>query len=177
MDSLQAVCRGDFEASEDTRDIKNPVFSAVTIDQADRSYDTQAASPAVTTDERVRFLGTYKRTTFDATDNSILFLGGANTLFYPQSGATIGAQRAYFKIGDAALARQLTAFNIDFGDEATGIKEFDGPTSSPSPARPEGTLDPSRRGGGLYRLDGTRVSGKPSARGLYINNGKKVVVK
>ena len=72
--------------------------------------------------------------------------------------------------------RQLTAFNIDFGDK-TGIEEIDGPTSSPSPARPEGTLDPSRREGGLYRLDGTRVSGKPSARGLYINNGKKVVVK
>ena len=54
-------------------------------------------------------------------------MGGENTLYYPTSGAGIGAQRAYFKIGsDAALARRLTSFNIDFGgdDETTGIIEL-----------------------------------------------------
>ena len=53
-------------------------------------------------------------------------MGGENKLYYPESGASIGAQRAYFKIGEdgTALARQLTSFNIDFGeDEATGIIE------------------------------------------------------
>ena len=28
-----------------------------------------------------------------------------------------------------------------------------------------------------YTLDGVRLSGKPSKKGLYINNGKKVIVK
>ncbi len=28
-----------------------------------------------------------------------------------------------------------------------------------------------------YSLDGVRLSGKPTQRGLYINNGKKVVIK
>ena len=38
----------------------------------------------------------------------------------------IGAQRAYFKIGDdASNARMLTAFNFNFGDEQTGIKSID----------------------------------------------------
>ena len=66
----------------------------------------------------------YKSTAFGATDQSILFLGAENKLYYPQSGASIGAQRAYFKIGDgAALARQLTAFNLNFGDgNTTGIE-------------------------------------------------------
>ena len=28
-----------------------------------------------------------------------------------------------------------------------------------------------------YTLDGVRLSGKPTKKGLYINNGKKVVIK
>ena len=28
-----------------------------------------------------------------------------------------------------------------------------------------------------YTLDGARLSGKPSAKGIYINNGRKVVIK
>ena len=30
---------------------------------------------------------------------------------------------------------------------------------------------------GWYTLDGVRLSGKPSKPGLYINNGKKIVIK
>ena len=102
----------------------NLVFNGVTIDATDRSYDTDKTSPAVNTDQRVRFIGTYKSTTFDAEDRSILLVGG-NNLYWPQIGAGIGAQRAYFKIGDgAALARQLTAFRINFGDgETTSLRE------------------------------------------------------
>ena len=147
--------------------IVSPVFSGVTIDSDMHPYDT--AEESVTTDERVRFLGTYKSTTFDAEDKSILLMGGENTLYYPTAGAGIGAQRAYFKIGDdgALLARRLTAFNIDFGDdEATGIISL--------------TPDPSPKGEGSdywYTLDGRRLNGKPSRAGVYINNGIKVVIK
>ena len=28
-----------------------------------------------------------------------------------------------------------------------------------------------------YTLDGVRLSGKPTKKGMYINNGKKVIVK
>ena len=147
----------------------SPVFSGVTIDaDADGSYDTETASPAVTTDERVRFLGTYKSTAFDAEDKSILLMGGANTLYYPTAGAGIGAQRAYFKIGDdgALLARRLTAFNIDFGDdEATGIISLS--TDSKD----------SKDNAAWYSLDGRKLQGKPSRAGVYINNGIKIVIK
>ena len=30
---------------------------------------------------------------------------------------------------------------------------------------------------GWYTLSGTRLNGKPSAKGLYIHNGRKIVVK
>ena len=142
----------------------SPVFSGVTIDaDADGNYDN-----GVSGDERVRFLGTYKSTAFDAEDKSILLMGGENTLYYPTAGAGIGAQRAYFKIGSdgALLARRLTAFNIDFGDdEATGIISLS--TDSKD----------SKDNAAWYSLDGRKLQGKPSRAGVYINNGIKIVIK
>ena len=140
----------------------SPVFSGVTIDKTDRSYDN-----GISGDERVRFIGTYKSTAFDAEDKSILLMGGANTLYYPTAGAGIGAQRAYFKIGSdgALLARRLTAFNIEFGDdETTGIISTTNDTNDTN-------------SDAWYSLDGRRLQGQPTAKGLYIVNGKKVVIK
>jgi hypothetical protein len=137
------------------------VFSGVTIDKTDRSYDN-----GISGDNRVRFVGTYKSTVFDSEDKSILLLGGKNKLYYPTTGAGIGAQRAYFKIGeDGAAAPRLTGFSIDFGDdEATGIistTNYTNDTNSDA----------------WFTLDGRKLSGKPTAKGLYIVNGKKVIVK
>ena len=76
---------------------------------------------------------------------------------------TIGAFRAYFKIGDGeALARQLTAFNFGFGDETTDIENF---AKSQEPTA----------NGPYYNLAGQRVA-QPT-KGLCIVNGKKVVIK
>ena len=141
--------------------IVNSVFNGVTIDATEHNYDNAAEG-----DARVRFLGTYKSTTFTAADNSILLLGGENKLYYPAAGAGIGAQRAYFKIGeDGAAAPRLTGFSIDFGDdEATGIistTNYTNDTNSDA----------------WFTLDGRKLSGKPTAKGLYIVNGKKVIVK
>lgn len=141
-------------------DIVSPVFRGVTFDATDRSYNNDADG-----DLRVRFVGTYKVNEFDSEDKSILLMGGANNLYYPTTGAGIAAQRAYFKIGSDELpARQLTAFNIDFGDTVTGI-------------RPLSTDERTAAGGGWYTIDGRTLSGKPTQRGVYINNGKKVIIK
>ena len=89
------------------------------------------------------------------------------TLYYPTAGAGIGAQRAYFKIGSdgALLARRLTAFNIDFGDdEATGIISTTNDTNDTN-------------SDAWFTLDGRRLSAKPSRAGVYINKGIKVVIK
>ena len=113
----------------------------------------------------MRFVGTYKVNEFDSEDKSILLMGGANNLYYPTTGAGIAAQRAYFKIGSDELpARQLTAFNIDFGDTVTGIRSLS-------------TDERTAAGGGWYTIDGRTLSGKPTQRGVYINNGKKVIIK
>jgi hypothetical protein len=166
---------------------QDPVFQDVTLSTDTHDYDTQPLTtpgsatydPDFTTDARVRFIGTYDQKTIDTEDKSILFLGAGNKLYYPDgtgSGVTIGAFRAYFKIGDGeALARQLTAFNIDFGDE-TGIGHTE-------------ITEITEKAGAWYTLDGVRLDGKPTKRsaegrllptgrkkGLYIHGGKKVVV-
>ena len=67
----------------------------------------------------------------------------------------------------------LTAFNLDFGDssESTGIREIDtDPAPSPSPTG-------VGRSAAWYSLDGRKLSGKPTKSGVYIHNGKKVVIK
>ena len=153
--------KADDYVDDNEHNIVSPVFSGVTIDKTDRSYDN-----GISGDNRVRFLGTYKSTTFDAEDKSILLLGGENKLYYPAAGAGIGSCRAYFKIGDGAqLARSLTSFSIDFGegDNATGIINVSAETRN--------------NADGWYSLDGRKLSGKPTAKGLYIVNGKKVIVK
>ena len=164
VDALVAGTPYIIKWTADANNIENPVFSGVTIDATDRSYDNSASG-----DQRVRFMGTYKSTEFDAEDKSILLMGGENMLFYPTTGAGLGAQRAYFKIGGdgALLARRLTAFNIDFGDdEATGIISIE-----------NGKLKIENDADTWYSLDGRKLQGKPSRAGVYINNGKKAVVK
>ena len=139
---------------------------------ASKGYDTEGRTD-VKTDERVRFLGTYKQTKFGAEDMSILFFGASNKLYYPKSGASIEAQRAYFKLGDGdGLAHPLTAFTINFDDgETTALTLVNG----------EERMANSE----VYDLQGRRVmqsslfdSGKATLKkGLYIVNGKKVVIK
>ena len=100
-------------------DIVNPVFNYVTIDETNRSYDNGASG-----DQQVRFLGMYNSTTFTASDqNSFLLIDGNNTVYYPEVDASIGAQRAYFKIGadDPAPASQLSVFNLIFSGESAGV--------------------------------------------------------
>ena len=151
---------------DDAHNIISPVFSGVTIDATDRSYDN-----GQTGNDCVRFLGTYDAKSFTAADeNSILLMGANNTLRYAGEGASLGACRAYFKIGvdGASQTRSITSFSIDFGDgegETTGIvtvsKESEGKGASE----------------GWYTLDGRRLPAKPTRAGVYINNGNKVVVK
>ncbi|MBR6190227.1 MAG: leucine-rich repeat protein [Prevotella sp.] len=135
--------------------ITDPVFSTVTIDDTNRDVTFTGGS----------FKGTYQTIAFDKEDQSILFLGAKNTLYYPQKGATINAFRAYFDLG-GAHARQ---FVLNFGEdgEAQGIKEID---DLP-------IYDLRFEAGAWYTLDGVKLDGKPTKKGLYIHGGRKVVVK
>ena len=141
-------------------------FPGVTIDKTHRDFDSGSGNA------RVRFLGTYEPIVWETENKSILFLGTNNKLYYPQpSGGQnprINAFRAYFQLGDGTNAPQLTAINLNFDDgEQTGIRSL---SPDPSPSR-EGSA------GAWYDMQGRKLDAKPTKPGLYINNGKKIVIK
>ncbi len=139
------------------------IFTGVTLTK-DLYEDEISTDDSGTT--TVTFMGTYKKLTFDADDRTVLYLGADNTLYYPQNGASIGAQRAYFKLSGLSVGNIVnSAIVLNFGDgETTGIISID---------NGELRIDNDD----WYSLDGRKLSGKPSVRGIYINNGKKVVIK
>ena len=151
-------------------DVTNPVFSGVTV-------SSTAAGSVLSTDGYVTFQGTYDKLEYTSEDKSILFLGDENTLYWPQPSGenipTIGAFRAYFHVDLNGGANAVRSFVLNFGDssESTGIREIDtDPAPSPSPTG-------VGRNAAWYTLDGRKLSGKPTKSGVYIHNGRKVVIK
>ena len=140
-----------------TANLTDPKFTSVTINRTYNDFSSNG----------VQFLGCYSSRTFTEDNTSILFLGSENKLYWPKSGATIGACRAYFMLdGSVSAARQVTAFSLIFGDGSseTGIESL----SADSKDGKDGA-------DAWYSLDGVRLSGKPTQRGIYINNGRKVI--
>ena len=144
--------------------IENPVFEGVTI-----TTDTPADHKTTSQDEKVSFVGTYDQKNYTDEDKSVLFLGDGNTLYYPSGSnpTTIGAFRAYFQLNGITASESssgVRAFNLNFGDETTGIVSIE-----------NGKL--KIEAGAWYSLDGRKLDGKPTRKGLYIHNGKAVVIK
>ena len=145
-------------------DFTSPVFFGVTIN----ATATTTVSNADTGLAEVQMVGCYSPVSVDANDKSILFLGDNNTLYYSTENRNIRSCRAYFSVPyiNQTPGAKARAFVLNFDDEeATGIITVNGSglTVGDSDA--------------WYSLDGVRLSGKPTQRGIYINNGNKVVIK
>jgi hypothetical protein len=148
---------------ESGNDIKNPVFNGVVI-EADAS---SVGSPFVD------FVGTFSPVGLEQDDRKVLFMGGNNTVYYPNKNVTVNACRAYFKLHNGITAGDLKAngakvFVLNFGDEEveTGISLI-----------PDFSTKGEWSAGAWYSIDGRKLSVKPTQKGLYIHNGKKVLVK
>lgn len=93
------------------------------------------------------------------------------------SGAGISPFRAYLKYtAPSASARAVTRGVADILPDCITVRLI----GANGEATAIGTMD-TKTGeisfDGWYTLDGNRLSGKPSAKGVYINNGKKIVIK
>ena len=144
-------------------DFTSPVFSGVTID----AKASTTVSDADTGLQEVQMVGCYSPVSVVADDKSILFMGGDNTLYYSSVNRNIRSCRAYFSVPyiKQNAGVKARAFHLDFGDEeATGILEISADSKE-------------KKDDAWYSLDGVRLSGKPAQRGIYINNGNKVVIK
>ena len=123
------------------------------------NVEVAAASAVDATKSEASLKGVY--TTTNITNAEKNYVLSNNTIYsVGTAGATINPYRAYIQIAqDAAPARALSFF-ID-GEETTGIEGIDAQTNMLN--------------GTVYNLNGQRV--EKVQKGLYIVNGKKVVVK
>ena len=95
---------------------------------------------------------------------------------------TIGAQRAYFQLNGLTAGeptstepgqQTIKAFHLNFGEEETGIEEVNGYGLWVNGYG----LWVNGYGAGWCTLDGRRLLDKPSSPGIYIHNGRKVLIK
>lgn len=132
--------------------VKNPVFESVTIAGSTTTTETTCAD----------FVPVMNPTALTGGDHSVLFVTGGNKLTYPTADGSINAFRAYFQLKGDAPAKART-FSLNLGDGTTAIATVlgDEPTAA----------------SGTYTMDGRRIEGQPTQKGVYIVNGKKTVVK
>lgn len=135
-------------------DVVNPTFTGVSIVAGD--------PVAVPTSGSYQMKGTYGLTDL-ATDGTNLFLGDQDKFYIPSvSGKTMKGMRAYFIVPSGTSATALRA-NID--GNVTAISSING-------AEVVGAAP-------VYNLQGqyvgTTLDGLP--RGIYVQNGKKMVVR
>ena len=138
----------------------NPVFEDVTISATEPTAVTSS-------DGKVQFVGQFSPFVIDWYNREeILFLSGGNRIGYSQNPRQLNNFRAHFwvePIGDGT-ARTRTIY-VDFGDgKTTGIENVqcsmvNGQSNS------------------WHDLQGRRLTGKPTRKGIYANNGRSVIIK
>ena len=164
---------------------------------------TDAPTAVKSTDNNVSFNGSFSPAAIAVGDKSCLFIGTSkndqnedvSTLYWPdgtnyesfglvageatdpaapQNNFYLGAFRAYFHVDLAGNGAAVRQFVLNFGDsEATGISEA-------APLNDKGQMINDN----WYSLDGRKLDGVGAGpvparlrKGLYIHNGRKVVVK
>ena len=137
-------------------------FSANGKEFAGVNLNDATATPTEKT--HVNFVPTLGKTEVTGNVKDILILNTSGTLVHPSAVGNMKGFRGYFLMHEAA-ANLARAFVINFGD---------GETSGIQPIRMENGTTPAE---GTYDLSGRRIQGQPTQKGVYIQNGKKVVVK
>ena len=154
------IVRWPAAANADDVELSDPLFEGVTL-------TSTSPGSAKGDDNLVTFQGSYSPVSLVALDYTNLFLGAANTLYYPSEVMPIGAFRAYFQLNLPAQASpRNTVLNCGEG-ELTGISHLfpDVDTSDASTLASDG----------WYTLDGRRLKGKPTIKGIYLHRGRKIL--
>jgi len=143
--------------------IVDPVFANVYLEDGIQVIDLFEGG--------ILFFGTYDSFAVPEFDRKhYLYMGGDSKLYYPNGALTIHSFRTYFYLRDfvageptsTGSAKGIGEFVLNFGDETTKLE------STPDPSRREESDD-------YYSLDGRKLSGEPTKKGVYIVNGKKMV--
>lgn len=151
-----------------TSPISNPTFWDVTVNSTTGNFNPSY----------VEFIGITSPLNIYDEQKTKLYLGEDNTLYYPTDpNFTVNSFRGYFQLKDGLTAGTPTtsgetpvrAFSLDFGDGTTGITttNFTNDTNSSEE---------------WYTIDGRKIVNSKSVnsqlpKGLYIHQGKKIIIK
>ena len=146
--------------------IVNPVFSNVTI-----SSTTPTAVESY--DHTVTFVGQYSPFSIvesgatgdnEGNKNEILLMTTGNKIGYSKNPRTLKCFRCHFYVPTSSGEFTARNIEVDFGEgEATSVASMEDGRSKMEDV--------------YYTLDGRKLEGKPTAKGMYIVNGRKVIIK
>ena len=145
-----------WEADTKIPTIIDPVFRNVTISEATNSFTSA--------DGHVNFIGYYDAFPITPYDNPLIYyLTSGNMLQYTTKERTLKACRAYFTFtpNEGSSANDFS-FDIHFGQSHDTIQHA--------------KWDEDKEEGGWFDLNGRRLSGKPTQKGIYVTKGQKVVI-
>jgi hypothetical protein len=135
------------------KNIENPVFSGVIIDKTVRNIAFDG--------DCVKFNGYYDAFPITAKNSDIYYMTSGSMLKHTGIDRTLLACRAYFQFNEHVV--KARDFVLDFGDEqTTGII----------------SVDADSKVDNIYDLGGRKMNNNSHLKkGLYIQNGKKTVIK
>jgi len=143
-----------------------PANTGVVVQGNSGTYRFPIATVTVAPLEENVFSGVLETTSVDELGTgTVLTLGmGSNGYigFYKYSGSSIRANSIYILMPDNGV-KSASALSI-VTDDATGIKYLFGPAEE---------FDDE----GWYTIQGLKLNGQPTDKGIYIHNGKTVLVK
>ena len=156
-----------YDTNPSNFDISNPVFENVTIKASLSTIESDDGS--------VLFVPVFSPIVLEKGNWQNLYVGANNILRYPSptKDFTLKTFRGYFQLmaGDESASDPLApsldiVSNIDDNNETTGIVDIE-----------HGILNIEHSAAaGWYTLDGRKLDGKPTKKGLYIHNGNKLVI-
>ena len=155
-------------------DISDPTFGNVTIKASLNTIESYDGS--------VLFVPIFSPVVLEKGNWHNLYVGTNNILRYPSptKDFTLKTFRGYFQLmaGDESASDPLApsldiVSNIDDNNETTGIITMSDEFATPHSAQQRR----SKMSDVWYTLDGRKLDGKPTKKGLYIHNGNKLVIK
>lgn len=145
------------EETTQNADIVGPVFNGVTISTGD-------LDPISTT--CVTFTGNYQSESFTA-NKKTLYLGAGNALYYPDGERKMGAFRGYFELAEGYEAGEPLNTNEQNPSRFVLITNI----------LAKQLEDKASASSAWFAVDGRRLSSQPTRRGIYVNQGKRVIIK